>query len=266
MVSLNRKNVCAYCDQKNKLTKEHVWPNCFLHRIGRNHAHYSPKSGHVHGSDYLVRDVCTVCNNEHLAELDAYLCLLYDKYFYKPLDAGGEIKFIYDYNLLSRVMLKIAYNTARSAGSEIEPFLKFREYILSGNDCPTGFSLIVEVVSPSYISDQDGNFKKIMPLMYRSALGKLLSPHGKYVLVRVIAINSFFFHLILNKNDSNLEKFNLATEEFLNNVVGTQLVNPTNDLIDLKTSPQDSLSSILPLLIAKRDDYRKFFDKKKQGR
>jgi hypothetical protein len=72
--------VCAFCGQERKLTKEHVWPSCFMDRVGRNAAHYSPKSGKVHGADYVVRDVCAECNAVHLAELDAYFCAFYDSH------------------------------------------------------------------------------------------------------------------------------------------------------------------------------------------
>ena len=94
--------ICAFCGQKRKVTKEHVWPRCFMNRVGRGNAHYSPKSGQVHGADYVVRDVCSQCNNNCLTELDNYFCDLYDEYLSFPRGSNEEVILKYDYNLLCR--------------------------------------------------------------------------------------------------------------------------------------------------------------------
>ena len=143
---------CAFCGQEGKLTREHVWPSCFLDRVGRGSAHYSPKRGKVHSADYIVRDVCSECNNVHLAELNKYFCDLYDRHLSIPLGAHEAVTLDYVYDLLCRVLLKIAYNTARSARSELTPFLRLLPYVLYEGKCPAGLALIAELVSPTYIS------------------------------------------------------------------------------------------------------------------
>ena len=62
--------------------------------------------------------------------------------------------------------------------------------------------------------------------MYRSALGQLLTPHGTAVLVRVIAVNSFFFHLFLVRDPEDLESFDMAKTEFLSGIRGTVSLGP----------------------------------------
>ncbi len=258
---------CAFCGQVKQLTKEHVWPSCFMDRVGRNAAHYSPKSGKVHGSDYVVRDVCSECNNVHLSEIDNYFCGLYDRHLSVPLGVDEEVDLNYDYNLLCRVLLKIAYNTARSAGSKSAPFRRLLPYILHDGRCPPGVALIGEIVSPSFIKDQSGPMsvvKEVRPTMYRSALGQLQTPHGSAVLVRIVAVNSFFFHLLLAKEPEELHSFELAGNEFLSRIRGSVSLDPNSGVVHLRSSPQDSLSSMLPLLSAKRDQYRKFFDGRKK--
>jgi hypothetical protein len=166
--------------------------------------------------------------------------------------------------LLARALLKIAYNTARSAGSETSPFIRTTDYILYGNKRPTGISMIGELVSPTFIADtkDTANVKEIRPTMYRSILGQLRTPHGYSVLVRIIAVNSFFFHLLITREPSNQTVFNRAVREFINHVSGTVLLKPTCKSVILRTSPQDSLSSMIPLLYRKRKEYGKFFEKK----
>lgn len=254
---------CAFCGQESQLTKEHVWPSCFLDRVGRGSAHYSPKSGKVHGADYIVRDVCRECNNVHLAELDNYFCALYDSHLSVPLGANESVVLKYNYDLLCRVLLKIAYNTARSAGSDLTPFQRLLTYVLHGGSCPLGVGLAAEIVSPTFIEDVSGPVpivKEIRPTMYRSALGQLLTPHGNAVLLRIVAVNSFFFHLLLARNPNDLPSFDLAMAEFLLGVQGTAALDPNAGSVCLRSSPQDSLSSMLPLLTAKQDQYRRFFE------
>src|SRR5688572_21591733 len=131
--------LCAYCGLESVPTRDHVWPKCFLEKVGRgSHAHYSPKSGKVHGADYLVKDVCAACNNNKLSVLDTYFCNLYDKYFCLPRDSDSVVEFSYNFHLLFRSLLKIAFNTARSASTEVQPLVRLAKYVLDGGSTPEG--------------------------------------------------------------------------------------------------------------------------------
>jgi len=202
----------------------------------------------------------------HLSPLDDYFCKLYDNILSSPLGANSAVTLKYDYDMLFRVMLKIAFNTARSAGSEIDPFLRLRDYILYGGKCPEGVALIAELVSPSYIEDTSGpipKIKEVLPTMYRSALAGLMTPNGKAVLVRIVAVNSFFFHILLSRNASDFGSFELAKREFLSKVEGTVYLEDGSRSVNLQSSPQDSLRSIFPLLAKNIDQYSRFFENQK---
>lgn len=216
----------------------------------------------MHGGDYTVCDVCEQCNNEKLSSLDSYFCKLYDLYFSNPRGLSEKVLFEYEYDLLARVLLKIAYNTARIAGSETSPFIRTTDYILYGNNRPTGISIIGELVSPTFIADpkDPARVKEIRPTMYRSILGQLKTPHGYAVLLRIVVVNSFFFHLLITREPSNQTIFNRAVRELINHVLGTVLLKPECKSVILRTSPQDSLSSMLPLLCREHKKYKEFFD------
>jgi len=100
--------------------------------------------------------------------------------------------------------------------------------------------------------------------MYRSARGFLKTKNGAGVLVRIVAVGSFFFHLLLTRNPNNLDPFGAAVSEFLAGIRGSTLVDPSKPSIVLRSSPQDSLRSMMPLLNAKWEQYREFFDRKKK--
>lgn len=255
---------CAYCGSDTKLSKEHVWPKSFLAKLEKGYAKYSPKSGKVHGGDYIVHDVCSLCNNERLSPLDLYFSKLYDSYFYDTKGLNETIIFEFDYDLLTRVLLKIAYNTARSAGSEVLPFQRIVNYILYGTERPEGIATIAELVSPTFITHQinkELHIKEIRPTMFRSALGKLLTPHGDTVLVRIVAVNSFYFHLLITRDPFDKKIFEIAVNEFTEGIPGTILLSPTCKSVSLYSSPQDGISSMLPLLKGKHKEYSEFFNK-----
>lgn len=63
-----------------------------------------------------IGDVCANCNNVALSRLDSYLAALTRKYFLTIVQPGDRIRFGYDFDLLLRLMLKVAYNVAREWG------------------------------------------------------------------------------------------------------------------------------------------------------
>lgn len=256
--------LCAYCGSQSAPSRDHVWPKCFLEKVGRRrYAHYSPKSGKVHGADYVVKDVCANCNNVKLSVLDSYFCDDYERYFRIPRDADSVVEFQYDFDLLLRALLKIAYNTARSAGSEAQPLARLARYVLDGGRTPEGVALVAELVSPTYLPDRSHPSappKKVLPTMYRSMRAELSTKHGANIAVRVVAVGSFFFHLLISRDPNDLETFQRAVDEFLSGLDGTVRLTAEATVAVLHSTRRDSLSSMIPLLAAKRIQYRKFFD------
>lgn len=136
---------CAYCGGAGPFTADHVWLNCFLDRFGRHAALCSVRGQQVHGADYVVKDVCETCNSEKLSPLDSYFCRLYDEYLVHLHDFNSTVALHYDFNLLSRSLLKIAHNSARQGVSDAGPLAVLRRFI-AGHDftlcsCPSSPSL-----------------------------------------------------------------------------------------------------------------------------
>lgn len=257
---------CAYCDLSAPLTKEHVWPNCFLNRTGRTAAHFSHKSGKVHGGDYLVNDVCSFCNNKLLSPLDAYFCALYDAFFVQPHGFGSMVLFRYDYVLLARALFKIAYNSARAAGSDPQPLARLRAAILGKESWPDDVALFAELVSPTKVPDslQPLGYRIVLPKdFYRSAITELLLPAAQSVHTRVVAVNSFYFHLVLPVADLPNPDFEEVTSRFPDLVQGAVRLQPSKNEVVLESSPQDGISSIAPHVQAHSEQYKSFFAKRK---
>jgi hypothetical protein len=99
--------------------------------------------------------------------------------------------------------------------------------------------------------------------LYRSAVTKLLTPHGERLRTRIIAVDSFYFHLVLPASSLTTLEFEQAAEELGAYVQGLVALSPTLPEVTLRTSPQDAISSIVPHIQANRDTYRDFFRRPK---
>ena len=254
---------CAYCGKAGPFTNDHVWPNCFLDRFGRHAAHFSVRGQQVHGADYVVKDVCETCNSERLSPLDSYFCRLYDEYFVHLHDFDSTVALQYDFILLARSLLKIAYNSARQGVSDARPLALLRGFIAGRDSCPMQLAIFAELVSPTMVPQSDGSICKVMPNMYRSILGQFLGPGGDRILLRVVAVNSYYFHLIVPLKKLSQVDFDSAVNQFAEKLKGVVRLSPGLAEVTIYTSPQDGIRSMIPQLRAYREQYRKFFAKKR---
>lgn len=114
--------ICSYCQKEGRMTGEHIIPMSLIDMFPEcdfNFMH--DKETKIFKSEKIViNDVCHKCNNENLSELDAYGSRLVKDYFVKPYKADDELVLTYNYSLLSRWLLKILYNIARTKKSEID--------------------------------------------------------------------------------------------------------------------------------------------------
>lgn len=131
---------CAYCGNEGRMTREHIIPNGFIQSMDRKEqiiwSDAAPQK--VIESDIVIKDVCSSCNNGPLSELDAYalrLCLDLNKKF---AESCGKFNFKYNYNMLSRWLLKVCYNSARANKClhDISLYKTTIEYILGQSPLP----------------------------------------------------------------------------------------------------------------------------------
>jgi hypothetical protein len=202
-----------------------------------------------------------------LSDLDSYFCQLYDEYFAQARDFNTTVTFRYDYTRLARTLLKIAFNSARAAGSEYEYLKRLRSYVLTGEPTPSQLSLFAELVSPTLVKDdsQASGTRVLLPSgFYRSAITKLLTPHGERVRTRIVAVNSFYFHLVLPAFPMMAPEFDEAASELGQYISGVVRLAPELSEVILQTSPQDAISSAVPHLRQHHDTYRDFFERRKR--
>ena len=189
---------CAYCGSDRAATREHIWPGALIAKYEGLLA-YNPNTNKLHLGEPVVKDVCADCNNGPLSGLDRYLCRLFDEHFYKIISAGEAASFEYDYIQLLRSLLKISYNASR--GTTNSPVQKlhrqFANFILKGGHHPK-VMLRLQIVTTATMVTADTNEEKVIrPAMMRCGILAYDGPMSKRFLVRMIAINSFWFYMII---------------------------------------------------------------------
>jgi hypothetical protein len=202
---------CAYCDGPGPLTKEHLWPTSLNQRFMAHDAtapshHFLERSPEkfVMGEP-TVKDVCATCNNIKLSRLDAYACGLYDQYFHKRIERNDGIRFAYDYDLLSRWLLKIAFNSARVHGSDTGILTYYRRHMIGQFPAPRQARFYLQLISPAVVTEAEeaatgGEVKAgtvFYPDMLRVGQATIRGFELERITGRSVILNAFAFSLFI---------------------------------------------------------------------
>src|SRR5262249_19177062 len=105
------------------------------------------------------------------------------------------------------------------------------------------------------------------PLAFRSARTRLETDYATHLITRLVAVNSFYFHLVLGQADLSALQFSSAVRRFSSEVLpGSVVLKPNCERVLLHSSEQDGIRSHLPKLVAFRDQYGDFFEKRRGWR
>ena len=250
------KRKCAYCNLERKLTKEHIWPKCIINRMPYSGLKFLNSKKIVTGSELVISDVCSECNNKLLSPLDSYLCLLFDKYFINFIEEKKTFIFEYNYDLLLRALLKITFNSSRTVTRIDNDFEKFRNYILYGNEIHENIIIKLDIVTPTLM-----NGEKYYPKSARCGTVNIKEKSDNYFL-RVLSINSFYFYIIIARDDYITGE--LAEKEYwdvFNNIPGTILHPYREKILVNQFSSEDTYSIHHDHLTTNHEYYEKYLNK-----
>lgn len=250
------KRKCAYCNKERKLTKEHIWPKCIVNRMPDSDLKFLNSKKIVTGSDLVISDVCSDCNNNLLSLLDSYLCSLFDKYFVNFIEEKIPFNFEYKYELLLRSLLKITFNSSRTVTRTDSDFEKFKNFILYGNEIHENLIIKLDIVTATLM-----NGEKYYPKSARCGTVDINEKSDKYIL-RVISINSFYFYIIIAREEYITGE--LAEKEYwdvFNNIPGT-IIHPYREKILVNQfSTEDTYSIHSDHLTTNNEYYEKYLNK-----
>ncbi|MDM5197875.1 hypothetical protein QUF79_07585 [Fictibacillus enclensis] len=137
---------CAYCKEERPLTREHIYPENLINKfpeadfafIGLDKAFkLSPKK-------HVIKDVCGECNNGELSKLDSYGIDFIMKYFSTESGPGDILNIEYNYDYLSRWVLKNTYNAVREFENKDPGWLNTNsKFIINAEDYKSRFSIFL---------------------------------------------------------------------------------------------------------------------------
>lgn len=206
---------CVYCGTYRRLTHEHLLPICLIERTKHQTEKFLKAANKIIRGEPSIKDVCKDCNNIHLSKLDTYICNLFDEYFNKFVTTDNIIHFNFNYNSLSRWLLKTCYNSKRANNKEDSKYFhQYKNYILEGKPSPRNVFIFLQLIIPYKISEEErqGLSKEFqgleeMPPDYARIGDILLSNNAcKEFFINFVIIKSYLFYIFILKNANSLHR------------------------------------------------------------
>lgn len=214
-MSDNMISVCAFCKRQSRLTQEHLFPKSLLEnkkrerKPERSMTFLAKRNKFLVDTELTIGDVCAVCNNGVLSNLDGYFNEIYKRYICNYVALGQSKRFTYDFDRLARWLLKTSYNVARVHNSPDRSSLeKCVDFILHGKPKPKGLSIFLLLVTPHKIKDSMvlrpslRDIKEIKPDVLRATRGDIYSPNPGKIIFRIVHINSYLFLCLVPDQES----------------------------------------------------------------
>lgn len=253
----NRKQ-CAYCGSTDrKLTKEHLWPQALHQRLQKargddQHLFWLSRLDKEIKTEPQLRDICHVCNNGVLSQLDEYICKLWDQCFSKIHEFGSFVSFSYDYNLLCRWLLKLCYNSARIHKFDEFIYPPLAPYILNGSEPAAEFRLFLEIIPPGLISIAE--LKKMgmpsdkplrwEPDYHRLGHAQFTASDGRKKILRAVHLRSYCFSIAFFEPGAKEAEINEFLSIFLLQKQDVKYIPPGSTAVSLMCNGVNAWDSL----------------------
>lgn len=166
-----------------------------------------------------------------LSPLDDYICSLYDEFFHSYVLPGQDVHFHYEYDRLTRALLKISYNSSRGSNHEDakQVLSRYASCIVGDSPIPYGVTLRLQIVTAAKRIDLvEGEETMMFPEVLRScAISYDSSQHQKFLL-RLVAIRSYWFFLSIPITRVNKTHIRKLDQGLLRSVSRTGFMLPAN--------------------------------------
>lgn len=216
----SQEKLCAFCRTNNNLSREHVFPNGVIRKFETEMLSYNDQANKVFKSDLVVKDVCENCNNGALSEVDCKFVKLFEENMLEPLQPGDDLEFKFDYNDLLKALLKISFNSARASSDgfkAVAAMKKYAPYILGKVIEPPNIMIRLQIITSSKKLNTETNKVEGMlkAELLRSCKVKYNGPKHSNFMIRLVALNSFWFYVIFPLKPVSTSKMNSFLEGFL---------------------------------------------------
>lgn len=191
------------------MTNEHLFSTCLLERTSEiiDSAKTARMPEKLIGPDLKIKDVCKECNNEKLSELDTYICELYDRHFEHIVEPGEIIDFSYDYDLLSRWLLKTAYNASRAQkpGEATDVLQEYTSFMLGEARRPQNLVIYVLMILPHEKQPPSKSQGQKLPTFMGAQSSAVNPSNADRLSQHLLLLRSYVFY-VFTLSDNRLER------------------------------------------------------------
>lgn len=223
---------CAYCGKQGPLTREHIWPK-WLHNTQEYGLKYHSAVDKVIPAEHVIKDVCSECNNGPLSKLDDYGKSLHHRYFGKTYQEVKRSTFKYDFEKLSKWLLKIAFNSARASHAPDADLLGLYGPCLIENECsPIHVGVSVALMGQLIAIDPASGHTKVSEIRWcRSGPIEQSEREAAVFSARTIMINSWYFGIAVMKKTHFMDH----EAEMLMRFLPGEIIRPNHTAIKVPT-------------------------------
>lgn len=216
---------CAYCGKEGKMTREHVIPDGFIRSMNleRQIIWLNKAPTRVIEAEIKIKDVCNKCNNETLSELDDYALRLIKSYNSKIEISTSKSSFKYNYEKLTRWLMKVCYNSARAndTKSDVAIYKDYINYIVGKEPSDEKLRFYMGFLDLNYPNAESHNWYHLHKDNeyeidgFRICLFRIKNTNMYNCAARAIIINSFaFLVLAFSDKTTDLEIQNTENQIF----------------------------------------------------
>ena len=203
-MTADEKKTCAYCGGNGPFTREHIIPKFLYRRYPDQNLGYNQKAGRYLEYEGIVRDVCRMCNSGPLSDLDAYGKIFTESNrCHRTFTSRPRILIRYDYQSLLRWLLKISFNAMRAMSRDTSSISACIPFIMRSDPMPFHVEALIEVIQNMTLTARE-RLLLPEPLRHLESVSSHRFRIGEFGLVeklptlcRFVAINAFYFYLIL---------------------------------------------------------------------
>lgn len=262
---------CAYCGNPSSLTKEHVIPRfIYDRRTEKWDTFFEPKEQFFQGEPQ-IGDVCSRCNSGRLSALDAYVANIWDEYFETIVMPRDVVTFRYNFSLLVPWLLKVSFNVARAIKNNADAAVlqRYIPYILGKERTHPQLCIYLELMTPYFLSPEEEKATNpiLLQRLPRDAKGRVMlepreirparSIEMPNVTVRLLSLHSYYFYLLLARDDMPDSKWKQRRRIMRDKVPSARYLAENATELRIKASTASFLDSKAPHMIAHADAYKR---------
>jgi hypothetical protein len=240
-------SICAYCKLDKPSTKEHIIP-AFLYRFQKQMENkilgWNDIAAKMLSFEAMIRDVCASCNGGVLSMLDASGKEMLEKSeVLVHNNTKSNIGIYYDYDLLTRWLLKLSFNSSRVNRKFAHIFEHHIQYMLVGKPRPqkNELSIVVYMAKAESVKEVVPGLEPYMQLAEGSNLLNpflvrityAATPSEAPYEIRGIFFGPLMFFLILFREGISPGLAASETKKFQKRFIGSLILDPKRGHLNL---------------------------------